>query len=76
MKKKIITILLVIFSFFSGIFIGVYYEKVNDKGANIEIQKPVREITIEREMDYFLYGCPNSKKVKRPIIKRIFSKKF
>lgn len=72
--KKILTIILVICSFVGGIFVGVSYEKSND--VSIELEKPIRPIIVEKEMDYFLYGCPNSKKVKRPILKRKFFNKF
>jgi len=72
--KKVLAIILIILSLFAGLFIGF---KGKDKVVTEDVfmyqvlYGPPPVVTHQ-----ILYGCPKSKKVKKPFIRRIFSKKF
>lgn len=70
--KKVILIILVIIGFIVGLFIGT-----NEVRLNNEISGKVMEESFDNQYPVqALYGCPKSKKVKKPILKRKYIRLF
>lgn len=71
--KKILAIILIILSLFAGLFIGF-----NAKTGKVVEDTFMYQVLYGPPMvtQQILYGCPKSKKVKKPFTRRIFSKKF
>jgi len=70
--KKVILIVLVIVGFIVGLFIGTNEVRLND-----ELNGKVIEESFDNQYPVqALYGCPKSKKIKKPIIKRKYIRIF